>query len=47
VDDEQRQTMDGLKLVKDRLISLHVGTATAGLEEFLREVNGWESSPLS
>ncbi len=31
--------MDGLKLVKDRLISLHLGTATAGLEEFLREVN--------
>jgi type 1 glutamine amidotransferase len=31
--------LDGLKLVKDRLISLHLGTATAGLEEFLREVN--------
>jgi len=30
--------MDGLKLVKDRLISLHL-TGTAGLEEFLREVN--------
>ena len=30
--------LDGLKLVKDRLISLHL-TGTSGLEEFLREVN--------
>ena len=30
--------MDGLKLVKDRLISLHL-SGTTGLEEFLREVN--------
>ena len=30
--------LDGLKLVKDRLISLHL-VGTAGLEEFLREVN--------
>jgi len=30
--------LDGLKLVKDRLISLHL-TGAAGLEEFLREVN--------